>query len=82
MEYKTQTSKNKINEKNKPNKNKHVDTENRVVVTEGKGQGRAKWLKRVNCMVMYGNQTFGGGHAIVYSEVELKCGTHEIYIML
>ena len=28
---------NKINEQTKPNKNKHIDTENRVVITKGKG---------------------------------------------
>ena len=41
---------------NKPNKNKQVDIENRVVVTRGEGVGgKAKWVKRMNCMVMHGN---------------------------
>ena len=43
MGYKKQT-KTKINEQNK-----HVDTENRVVVTRGQGGGGwAKWVKRIN----------------------------------
>ena len=34
-------NKNKMNEQTKLNKNKHVDTENRVAVTRGKGaEGR------------------------------------------
>ena len=37
VEYKKQTTTTKINEQTKPNKNKHVDTENRVVVTRGGG---------------------------------------------
>ena len=38
---------------NKPNKNKHIDTEDRVVVTRRKGVGweRAKWVKGISCMV-------------------------------
>ena len=46
--------------KTKPNKNKHVDTENRVVVTrgEGVGEGGAKWVKGINCMVMDENLNF------------------------
>ena len=36
----------------KPNKNKCIDTENRVVVIRGEGaEGRAKWIKGINCMV-------------------------------
>ena len=31
--------KNKINEETKPNQNKHVDTESRVVVSRGEGAG-------------------------------------------
>ena len=54
MEYKKQT--NRINGQTKPNKNKHVDTENRVVVIRGEGtKGRAKWIKGINCMAMDGN---------------------------
>ena len=53
MEYNKQTN-NKINEKTKPKK--HVDTENRVMVTRGEGVGEmAKGVKGVNCMVMDGN---------------------------
>ena len=38
MNYKKAIKQNpKINEQAKPNKNKHVDTENRVVVTKGGG---------------------------------------------
>ena len=45
---------------NKPNKNKHVDTKNRVVITREEGtEGRAKWVKRMNCMVRDGNQIWG-----------------------
>ena len=40
----------------KPNKNKHIVTENKVVVTIGERvEGRAKWVKGINCMVMDGN---------------------------
>ena len=46
MEYKNQTD--KINEQTKPNKNKHVDAENRIVVTRGE-----KWVKGINYMVMW-----------------------------
>ena len=28
---------NRINEQTKPNKNKHIDTENRIVVSRGEG---------------------------------------------
>ena len=38
----------------KPNRNKHIDIENRVVVTGGEGdrEDRAKWVKGVTCIVM------------------------------
>ena len=36
---KTNKQKNKINEQTKPNKNKHIDIEKRVVVTRGEGVG-------------------------------------------
>jgi len=45
VEYKNQID--KINEQTKPNKNKHVDTVNRIVVTRGE-----KWVKGINYMVM------------------------------
>ena len=64
---------NKINEQTKANKKKHIDTENRVVVTraEGAGRRRAKWVKVINCVVMKGNSISGGEHAVVYIEVEI-----------
>ena len=38
------------------NKNKHVDTENGVVVTSGGGLGRRmKWGKGINCTATEGN---------------------------
>jgi len=42
VEYKSKQNKNKINEHIKPNKSKHIGTENKVVVTkeEGRGCGR------------------------------------------
>ena len=47
MQYKKQTTaKPKINKQIKPNKNKHSDTGNRLVVTRGEGLGgRVKWVK-------------------------------------
>lgn len=48
------------------------DMENRLVVTSGEGDwGCAKWVKGINCMVMEGNQTFGGDHFVVYTHVKL-----------
>ena len=45
----------KQNKQTKPNKNKHVDTENRVVVTRGKEVGkRAKWVKEIKRVVTDG----------------------------
>ena len=32
-----------------------IDTENRVVITKGKGVGRAKWVKALYCRVTDGN---------------------------
>ena len=68
----------KINEQTKPNKNKHIDIENRVVVTreEGmwqgrRGEGSAKWVKEINSMVINGNYMFGGEYTVVYTEVEI-----------
>lgn len=42
---------NKINEQAKRNKNKHTDTENRVLVTKGMRE-EMKWVKGVTCVVM------------------------------
>ena len=48
---------------------------NRLVVTRGKGvAGGAKWVKRVNCMEMDGNQAYGGDH--------FECMQMSNYIML
>ena len=33
-------------------------------------EGRVKWVKRVNCMGMNGNSTFGGEY-VVYTEFEI-----------
>ena len=45
-----------INEQIKQSKNKHIDIENRLVVTRGEWVGlRGKWVKGVNCMVPDGN---------------------------
>lgn len=39
----------------KPNKNKHVYTENRVVVIRGgEAEGRVNWVKEINSMVIDG----------------------------
>lgn len=47
VEYETQT--NKINEQTKPNKNKHVDLDYRVVVPRREGG----WKRNgINCVVM------------------------------
>ena len=61
---------NKINEQIKPNKNKHEDTENRVVVTRGEGVVSGR-VKGINCMVTDGNEIFGGEHTVEYTEVEI-----------
>lgn len=51
MEYKDI----KINEQSKPNRNKHIDTEKKVVFTRGKrAEGRMKSVKEVNCVVING----------------------------
>lgn len=48
--------KKKKNEQTKPDKNKHIDTEHRVLVTreEGGAGKRAKWVNGINCLVMKG----------------------------
>ena len=72
-----------VSEQTKQNKDQHIDTENRLVVTRGeRGWGRAKWVKGVNSMVTDGNYTFGGEHTVVYTEVKLECYTHETYMIL
>lgn len=46
--------------------------ENRLVVTIGEGGGRrAKWVEGMNGMATDRNETSGGEHAVVYTEVEL-----------
>lgn len=41
----------------KPNKNKHADTENRVMVIRGEGVGRrVKWIKEINSVMMVGTK--------------------------
>ena len=54
---KNKTKQNKTNVQNKPKKNKHIDIENRVMVTKGEvGSGEVvKWVQGVHCMVMDGN---------------------------
>ena len=34
-------------------------------------EGRAKWTKVVNCLIMEGNQTFDGEHTVVQTEDEM-----------
>ena len=52
--------------------NKHIDAENRLVVTrEEGGEGRVKQIKGHVCMVTDYNYTFGGDHDAVYKEVEI-----------
>lgn len=48
-----------------PNKNKHVNTE-WLPEGRGRGGGRAKWVKGINCTVMEGNDTSGGEHTEEY----------------
>ena len=45
-----------MNEQTKSNKNKHIDTENRVASTEKKGWWwwRAKWVKAIKYLVIDG----------------------------
>ena len=53
-------------------KQNHIDIENRLVVTrEEGGEGRVKWVKEINGMVMDGNQTFTGELTVVHTEVKL-----------
>ena len=44
----------KISKQTKPIKNKHVDTEKRIVIIREKevGEWRVKWVKEINYMVM------------------------------
>ena len=37
----------------------------------GEGWGEVKKVKGISCMVMGGNESFGGEHAIGYTEVEI-----------
>ena len=54
----------KISKQTKPIKNKHVDTEKRIV-----GEWRVKWVKEINYMVM--ETVFGGEHCAVYIKREI-----------
>ena len=49
--------------------NKHIDTENRLVVTSWEGHGGR--VKGHMCMAMDGNYAFGGQHDAIYIEVEI-----------
>ena len=59
-----------INEQTKPNKNKHVDTENRIAVTRGE-----TWVKGINYIVMMETKFsvvgIGGGQAVGPTEMEI-----------
>ena len=57
---------------NKPNQSKHTDIENKLMVTkEKRGRGRAKWLKKYNCMVTDRNCTLGDEHVVGYTEIKI-----------
>ena len=74
VEYK----KTKPNKQIKQNKNKHIDTENRLVVTRGeKGWGEGKTGKGGQLCGDGWNLDICGEHIVVYTEAELKCCTHE-----
>ena len=63
--------------------NKHMDKENRLVLTRGEGVGgRAKGVKRNICMVMDGNETFGCEHNAVYIEGEKLLCMPLVYTIL
>ena len=48
MEYSKEKKKKEVN---KPNKSKHIHSENRVALIRGEGAaGREKWVKKGNCM--------------------------------
>ena len=49
---------------------------------EAGGRRREKRVKRIHWMVRDGNETFGGEPAVVYTEVEILCCTHDTYIIL
>lgn len=62
----------------KPNKNKHVYTENRVVVIRGgEAEGRVNQVKEINSMVIDGKKSFGGEHAVGFTEVAIQCRSRE-----
>ena len=61
---------NRWTKQTKANRNKHVDTDNRVVVMRGEGaEGRAKWVKGINFMME--TEVFGCEHTVGYTEVEI-----------
>ena len=50
--------------------NKYIDTEVRLVVTRGE-EGRVKGVIGPVCMVMDGNESLGGKHNAVYTEIKI-----------
>lgn len=58
--------------KQKQNKNKLLDTENRLIATREKGfVGRAEEVKGINCMGMGGNQNYSSDHFVLVMNIEL-----------
>lgn len=62
-----------IKKQNKQNKNKHIDIENRLVVTTGKDRVGGEWNGYRGLVVWWEMETilFGSKHAILYTETEL-----------
>lgn len=69
------------NKRNKPKK-KLIHTETRLVARGEGDREYVKWVKGVNCIVRDGNQTYCGGHFVVYTEIELLCCTLETTIIV
>lgn len=76
MEYKTKRKQTK-------KQNKNIDTDNRLVVTRGKGgQALGKGGKGGK---IYGDRwkiDFSGKHTRVYTDIEIQCCISETYIVL
>ena len=54
-------------------RNKHIDMENRLVVTRKEGDGdRAKGIAGQICTAMDGNYTCGAEHNAAYTEADIK----------
>lgn len=53
---------------NKPNKSKHVDTENNLSGYQRERLSGRGCLKGINCMMMGGNYIFGNEHIVGYAE--------------